>query len=136
MKKSESGEQQALIEWATLQAVKYTELELLYHIPNEGKRTPATAAKLKREGLKPGVPDLCLPVARIVSMPEGKYLRHGLYIEMKIPGNTPTDAQKEWLERLEAEGYFCTVCYSMEAAKNIILKYVRSRKLESTFVEE
>ena len=40
------------------------------------------------------------------------------------------------LARLEAEGYFCTVCYSMEAAKNIILKYVRSGKLESTFVEE
>lgn len=53
----------------------HPELQLLYHVPNEGKRTWRTGARLKSEGLKPGVPDLCLPVAR------GKY--HGLYVELK-----------------------------------------------------
>ena len=71
----EDAEQQALFEWAAYQKCKYPELECMYHIPNEGKRSPQTGAKLKRMGLSPGVPDICLPVAR------GGY--SALYIELK-----------------------------------------------------
>ena len=48
-----------------------------------------TAANLKKEGVKRGVPDICLPVSR------GKY--HGLYIEMKAGKNKPSKEQKEWI---------------------------------------
>ena len=61
---SETEEQQYLFEWARLAACKWPELALLYHIPNEGKRTAITGARLKSMGLKSGVPDVCLPVAR------------------------------------------------------------------------
>ena len=71
----EDLEQAALISWAEAYERIYPELALLYHIPNGGKRDRIVAAKLKAQGVKPGVPDLCLPV------PRGKY--HGLYIEMK-----------------------------------------------------
>ena len=60
----ESGHQEAIIEWCAWNMQQYPELELLYHVPNGGKRDKATAAVLKRQGVKAGVPDLVLPVAR------------------------------------------------------------------------
>ena len=64
MQNQELAEQQTVLEWAQWQRGKYPELDLLYHIPNEGKRSAANGAVLKRAGLKKGVPDLCLPVAK------------------------------------------------------------------------
>ena len=36
----------------------------MFRIPNGGSRHPAEAARLKAQGVKAGVPDLCIPVAR------------------------------------------------------------------------
>ena len=72
---TEDEEQAALIEWAYIEGLRRPELMLLYAVPNGGYRPPRTAAILKRTGVRPGVPDLCLPVAR------PPY--HGLYIELK-----------------------------------------------------
>jgi hypothetical protein len=72
---SEHDEQSTLIQWAKFTEHELPELKLLHAIPNGGWRHKATAARLKREGLKPGIPDLCLPV------PRGQW--HGCYIEMK-----------------------------------------------------
>lgn len=44
--------------WADFALTQYPELELLYHIPNEGKRSKVTGGRLKALGLKSGVPDL------------------------------------------------------------------------------
>lgn len=117
MKDIESQEQQALIEWSILQSKAYPELELLHHIPNGGKRNIATAARLKREGVKAGVPDLCLPV------PKGKW--HGLYIEMKAPKGKVSDNQVKWIEALKNQGYAVAVCYGWESAKENILRYLK-----------
>jgi len=116
---SESVEQQCLFRWAAWQVGQNPELKLLYHIPNEGKRSAALGAKMKREGLKAGVPDICLPVAR------GKY--HGLYIEMKAGKNKPTEKQKEWLADLSAQGYATAVSYGWEEASKVIMKYLNMR---------
>ena len=72
---TEHDEQVALLKFCNLNQVKYPELALLYAIPNGGNRNIVTATKLKAEGVKAGVPDLCLPV------PRGGY--HGMYLEMK-----------------------------------------------------
>lgn len=85
--RKESIEQEIVIKWCEIQSCKYKELELIHHCPNGGKRNCNEAAALKRQGVKPGVPDLNLPVAR------NGY--HGLYIEMKVGSNTCTDNQKE-----------------------------------------
>lgn len=118
---SESLEQQFLFRWATFASGKYPELDLLYHIPNEGLRTKATGGRLKAEGLKSGVPDICLPVSR------GKY--HGLYIELKREnGGTVSTKQREWLDNLFLQGYCAIICHGWEAAKDDIEEYLNLRK--------
>ena len=113
---SEAQEQIALIQWAKLQSGKYPELALIYHIPNGGSRHPAEAARLKQQGVKAGVPDLCLPVAR------GGY--NGLYIELKAGRNKPTPLQNEWLSWLNQQGYRAVVCWGWQAAKDEIMAYL------------
>lgn len=73
---SEAQEQCKLIKWADkcVQMKIHPELSMLYAVPNGGRRDKAEAAHLKRQGVRAGVPDLCLAV------PKGKY--HGLYIEL------------------------------------------------------
>ena len=112
----EANEQEALFDWARFMCGKYPELDLLYHIPNGGSRNRLEAANLKRQGVKAGVPDLCLPVAR------GRY--HGLYIEMKYGKNKTSDEQDKWLDSLTKQGYAATVCYGWEKARELIVKYL------------
>lgn len=112
----EAMEQEALFEWAAYNVGKYPELRLLYHIPNGGRRDAKEASFLKRQGVKAGVPDLCLPVAR------GGY--HGLYIELKYGKNKPTKEQISWMEALSAQGYKVGVCYSWQAAADGLLCYL------------
>lgn len=118
---SESVTQICLFRWAGYMQGKYPELQWMYHVPNEGKRSKSAGARMRQEGLKAGVPDICLPV------PRGSF--HGLYIEMKIDDNKPTEKQKEWLAGLKEQGYFTAVCYGWEAATKVILDYLRVPKI-------
>ena len=112
----EENEQAALFRWASYAQTQYEELKLMYHVPNEGKRSAVTGARMKQAGLKPGVPDVCLPTAH------GGYV--GLYIEMKVKPNKPTENQKQWLRALREAGHFTAVCYTWEEAKNLIEEYL------------
>jgi hypothetical protein len=76
-----------------------------------------TAAKLKAEGVRAGVPDLCLPVAR-----KG---HTALWIEMKRPGEKPSDAQTWWHEMLRKHGSAVAVCHSAAEAVKTIVGYLR-----------
>lgn len=117
----EITEQIAVFMWAAREAALLPELRLLFAVPNGGKRDAIEAAKLKRAGVKPGVPDMLLPVAR------GGYI--GLAIEMKTWPNKPTDLQAEWLDALAGERWRCRVCYSATAAIDVILAYISAPKL-------
>ena len=119
---SETSEQQAVIEWASYAQGKYPGLKNLYHVPNEGKRTKATAGILKSLGLKPGVPDL------ILDYPAGAY--HGLRIEMKYGKNLPSEDQKDWLRQLQAAGYFVAVVWSANAAIHLLTEYMNLKPCE------
>ncbi|MEN6312770.1 MAG: VRR-NUC domain-containing protein [Clostridiaceae bacterium] len=113
---SESTEQQALFEWAEITAKKTPELKLLFAVPNGGKRNITTAVRLKKEGVKSGVPDICLPV------PCGGF--HGLYIEMKVGRNKPAANQIWWIGQLRKHGYRVDVCYSWGEAVKVITEYM------------
>lgn len=118
---TESIEQQCLFRWAQFQSGKYPELSLMYHVPNEGKRSRGTGGRMRAEGLKSGVPDICLPV------PRGVF--HGLYIELKrTQGGKVTGNQSYWLAALEQQGYCAAVCEGWEAAAEVIADYIKRDK--------
>ena len=113
---TESAEQRAVIEWANRQTNVYPELALLFHIPNGGKRPGRTAAMLKREGVKAGVPDLQLCCAR--------HGHHGLFIEMKAERGRLSEAQAAIIVQLRAAGYMVAVCFGQDEAKTTICAYL------------
>jgi hypothetical protein len=113
---SEHDEQAALFQWAAMQQSVYPALEMLYAIPNGGHRHQATAARLKAEGVKAGVWDVALDVAR------GDW--HGLRIEMKFGKNKLTTEQLRWKARYRCYGYKTAVCYSWLEAVAVIEEYL------------
>lgn len=116
MRRSETTEQINLFNWAKRYEEFIPELKLMYHVPNEGKRSEGTAKVLKAAGLKKGVPDIVLPVARKGFM--------GLYIEMKFGKNKATLEQREFMRLLEREGHKTVIAYSFEEAREIIRRYL------------
>lgn len=116
---SEHLEQTTLIKWAQLVEGQYPELRLLYAVPNGGARSARTAMALKREGMKSGVPDLVLPVAR--------RHWHSLYLELKAGSGSLSANQKRWVEMLSEQGNLVAVAYSFEEAKGILIDYLEGR---------
>jgi len=93
---------------------------LIYHVPNGGHRHKLVAIKLKGQGVKAGVPDLVLPMAR------GGYF--GMYLEFKAtpPGAAPVSAsQHAWIRRLNEQGYLAIVCRGHFDAMEQIRAYLR-----------
>lgn len=114
----ESAEQAALFKWAHMARGKWPELGMLFHIPNGGSRDPREAHNLKLQGVRPGVPDICLPV------PRGGF--HGLFIELKRrKGGTVSEDQRGWIDALTRQGYRATVCRGWDAARAEIELYLR-----------
>ena len=90
--------------------------EYLFAIPNGGKRTPATAALMRKMGQRPGVPDL------FYSRP--RHGAHGLYIEMKRRrGGQLSDNQKVKLALFAGAGYATVVCAGKDEALAALLNY-------------
>lgn len=113
MKDLEHQEQVALIQWCDFMGAPYS---LIFAIPNGGKRNLVVAVKLKKEGVKSGVPDLFLPV------PAMSYC--GLFIEMKSKKGKLTDNQREWITILMKQGFFAQVCYGFDEAKDLMERYI------------
>ena len=110
---TEHAEQVAVIDWCFYHLAQYPELDLLFAVPNGamlggGKMGAIRMSSLKAEGLRPGVCDLCLPVAR-----RGF---HGAFIEMKTETGTLSENQKEFINAVERQRYFTAVCYGADDA--------------------
>ena len=118
MSVSEAKHQQAVIKWSQQPAVRsrWPELALLHHIKNETREGAAQVAVDKAMGVKAGVPDLCLPVAR------DRY--HGLYIEMKTERGRISEAQKWWGGKLLEQGYMFEVCHGWKSAVGVLEWYL------------
>lgn len=118
----ESNEQQMLIRWASRSKAQYPGVERLFHIPNgqllagTGAQRARRGARLRAEGLRPGVPDLFLPV------PLGGYA--GLFIEMKRKeGGRLSKEQSDWGRWLGEAGYRFEVCHGYLDARDVIEDY-------------
>lgn len=124
---SEHFEQVEFFNWIRLDfAREHPEALLAYAIPNEQKfpKNETKTGRIKRikklraQGLKKGVPDICLPVPR--------YPYHGLYCEMKRQkGGHVSKDQRYFIEQLGLQGYAIRVCKGFREARAFLELYFK-----------
>jgi hypothetical protein len=104
----------ACVNWFNLQ---HPNMRLnLFAVPNGGRRDKVTGARLKAEGVRPGVPDLILLKQR-----------HGygaLLIEMKTPKGVLSQLQRIWRDHITKDGYKHVVCRSVQDFINEVENYL------------
>jgi hypothetical protein len=110
---SEDLEQCHLFDWLRLTRWRGRALaDYAWHTPNGGSRNVREAVKLKRLGVKPGVPDVTLAIPAVGF--------HGLYLELKAHGGRVSPEQRAVHELLREQGYRVEVPFGwVEAAKAI-----------------
>lgn len=118
-KRDEHAIQSSFFNWVRLQENAIPELRLMHAIPNGGHRHAAVAKRLKAEGVRAGVFDTFLPVAR------GGF--HGLYIEFKCGANTLSPSQEAFQERANKEGYLCFTVWEAADAVKIVENYLNNK---------
>lgn len=120
LKVTEHQIQASFVEWCDLNPLRLPNLDLIYAQPNGGKRDKGTAIKLKKEGVKSGVPDMFLPVPI--------YPLHGLYLEFKSLKGKLRKQQYTYLKRLHDQGYRVRMPRSLEEAIQNVTNYYGLRK--------
>ena len=73
---------------------------------------------MKAEGVRVGIPDLCLPIAR------GGH--NALYIEMKTQNGRVQPSQAGMMKALKDAGNKCIVCRTAGDAFNELVAYLES----------
>lgn len=131
---SEHDEQVRVFDVLRLNEQLDPRLRWIYAVANGGHRHPATAGRLKAEGVKAGVADICLPFPRFAvseTTEQGqrvlsrRLIHHGAYIEMKVKPNKVSLLQAEFIAFLTTFGYTATVAYSADAALDFIEDYAK-----------
>jgi hypothetical protein len=92
---SEAQNQIALVRW-----LRWKKIPAI-HIPNEGKRSVATAKWLDSMGMTKGASDLFIARPKLS---QDRYYG-GFWIELKAKGKKPTTMQYEFLHKMTQEGY-------------------------------
>lgn len=123
---TEHAHQRAFFCWCNQQQYD-SRIRRAFAIPNGGERNVAVAARLKAEGVKPGVPDVFLPIPVFTS--------NGLWIEFKKPGDDSgkgkgvlSQDQKEWQSYLISQNYSHFVAYTHLQAQQAVLQYLGIRE--------
>lgn len=99
---------------------EFSDLALLHAVPNGAVRTGKGYGRVDA-GVKAGIPDLMLPVARL-----GYF---GLYIELKIFGGRVRNNQRQWINDLIDQGYEARVIVeSVEAFSTLLQNYMKGPK--------
>lgn len=113
---SEHDEQRTFFQILALNERKHPELKWVFAIPNGGDRHPAVAAKLRAEGVKAGIHDVCIPIAR------GGY--HGAFIEFKFGRNKMQPVQQEFATFLIGQNYRTRLSYCCMDAIDFLEDYL------------
>lgn len=114
------------------------ELAYLYAVHNQGHGDAVRGGRAKAEGVKPGVPDMVLPVTREINTTPDEWLPNfrtipGLYIELKKPktdGKKPgrvAGVQLDWSEFLAGQGYRVVLAIGWQEATQAIKDYMLCR---------
>lgn len=116
---SESQEQAQFVAYWRTVGQRLAPNVVLASIPNGGARSAVTGARLKREGVVAGMPDMVLLCARCG--------RHGLFIEMKTARGRVSQSQRDLFPLLEAQGYGVAVCHGWREAAETVEAYLAGR---------
>ena len=121
---TEAQEQAFLFDWIDANSSRVFALKWAFHSANGEYRHPATAARLKTMGVRPGVPDILLPYHVYDAGVDKLYT--GLAIELKRGdrSNKPTPEQEQWLLWLDSQDWRCVVCYGAQEAIGVICEYL------------
>ncbi|MCP4933649.1 MAG: hypothetical protein GY927_05450 [bacterium] len=93
-----------------------------FAVPNGGNRTAATGARLKREGVRAGVPDLHFLVNNHFLSNKGCGA-FALYLEYKTLEGVVSDPQKEIKREIEAAGGIWHCAYGIDRALEILVDF-------------
>lgn len=113
---SEDSIHKTLIEWIKLHPQLRAFSKFIMHFPNEGQRTHSFGNLMKSFGMRAGVSDL------FIALPRGQY--HGAWIELKSRKGRLSELQIEFLNDMDSQNYYATVCYSLEEAMMVITNYI------------
>lgn len=117
----ESNIQQTLVQY--IQRVHPGAWRVTTSVPHGGYRLKSEAARLKREGVHAGYPDM------LIDQPVGRY--HGMRLEIKTAKGSLSKLQLDFLTRLAERDYFACVGYGIDACihltdlymKHVVLRY-------------
>ena len=118
-KQTENQIQSAFFSALALLEKKHPEVSLCYAIPNGSYRKFTARMIAQATGLKSGVPDVHLPVARGIHV--------GLWIEFKSDKGRLSESQKAWAEKLTIHGHKVEVCRDWQEAVEIVKDYLNAR---------
>jgi hypothetical protein len=107
--------------WAALSMAALPALQYLHHIPNGGRRNVIEAQRMKREGVKAGVPDYQLPY-RVGD-------RAGVVFEIKSSTGRLTSEQRWWLQHYADQGWLSFMAFDWVTASRILTAYLRSEPI-------
>lgn len=121
MSMDEHREQVGFFQMARVFYDRFPELSaLLYAIPNGGDRKIGTGSRLRAEGVRPGIPDICC------ALPFCGY--HALYIEMKREkGGTVSADQETVMGWLAKAGYLAVVARGRNEAFGVLEMYLEGK---------
>lgn len=137
---TEHAHQAAAFQWVAVVGAKlHPQMHYIFAVPNGadygGKSQ--TGARMRAEGLKPGVPDMMWPWG-----PERKfyvvankpvYPQKGLWVELKRPGahgkknGDRGDKQVEWHLWLRSQGWHVVTAYGWKCAAWAFLEHAEGR---------
>ncbi len=113
----EAQEQTKFFDFIAIFEGRHPELRMFFSIPNGANKGFAARMLYKKTGLRSGVPDCFLCVA--------KQNKHGLFIEFKREkGGRISENQRRWIHDLRLNNYRVEVCYSAEEAINLVIDYL------------
>lgn len=116
MKRKEDEELIKFFECVAWYKKTIPELDAVFHVANERKASIQTHIRLKKKGVKSGIPDV------LVLIPNDNY--HGLMIEFKSQKGKVSESQEKMLKLFHALGYCVRIAYSADDAIIILKTYL------------
>lgn len=116
--------QSAVIQWARLQTPSLLALAALFAVPNGARVTPSVASRLRKEGMRAGIPDVLLPV------PADGYA--GLAVELKTSTGQASKDQRAWHSALRAMGHRVEICRTIESACAVLREHALAWERQAT----